>query len=87
MDALLETTRSVVGELFAINSIWSIVFRGVIWFGVAIVIIVSVDSASSGGDLGKLKSNLGFFFMFLILSTTLIYLLFGFSGTEVQAAG
>lgn len=77
----MDAVREIVTQLFAVNSIWSIVFRGAVWFGVAIVIIVSVDNASSDRDLHKLKANLGFFFMFLILSTTLVWLLFGYQPT------
>lgn len=75
----MDAAREIVSSLFAINSIWSIVFRGVVWFGIAIVIIVSVDGASSSGDYYKLKSNLGFFFVFLVVSTVLVSLLFGYA--------
>ena len=71
--------QEIANNLFAINSIWSIIFRGVVWFGIAIVIIVSVDGSSSSKDYRNLKSNLGFFFMFLVVSTVLVSLLFGYA--------
>jgi len=75
MDALPEIARS----LFAVDSIWSIVFRAAIWFGVALVIIVSVDSVQSERSMKSLKANLGFFFLFIIMSSVLVYTLFGYT--------
>lgn len=77
----MDAVREAVSQIFAITSIWSIVFRGVVWLGIAVVIIVSVDASSSDRDIYKLKANLGFFFLFLVVSTALVYLLFGYTAS------
>jgi hypothetical protein len=81
MESLTETLRPLVQSLFAVDSIWSVVLRGAIWFGIAMVIIVSTDVANPDKSLKSLKSNLGFFLVFLILSGVLVYTLFGFTST------
>jgi hypothetical protein len=77
----METVQEIVRSLFAVDSIWSLVFRAVIWFAIAVVIIVSTDVANPQKSSKNLKSNLGFFLLFLVLSTGLVYFLFGFTGT------
>ncbi|MCB9813610.1 MAG: hypothetical protein H6772_04350 [Pseudomonadales bacterium] len=64
--------------MFRLDSIWSVIVRGLIWFVVATIIIISVDNPDSDKSLKYLKSNLGFFAMFMVLSGGLIYLLFGY---------
>jgi hypothetical protein len=70
---------SIFQKIFAVDSIWSIILRGGIWFVIAIVILISVDNPNPQQSMEKLKSNLGFFLMFLVLFGGLVYLLFGFS--------
>lgn len=71
--------REILISLFSVNSIWSVVARGVLWFGVALIIIMSVDA---NPDIEKstrnLKANLGFFFLFVVLSSVLTLFLFDF---------
>ena len=74
----MEYLSSIATSLFAVDSIWSVVLRGAIWFAIAIVIIVSVDNPNSERQLANLKSNLGFLMMFVLLSSVLTWLLFGF---------
>ena len=69
----------ILEAIFAIDSFWSIVARGVLWFFVAVIIILSTDKPNPEQSLKDLKANLGFFILFLLLSGGLIYLLFGFS--------
>lgn len=73
----MDAIRNLVSQAFAVDSIWSIVVRGVIWMVIALIIIASVDGPNSDLSSKKLKANLGFFTMFLLLSGGLIYLLFG----------
>jgi len=73
----MDAIRDLVFQAFAVDSIWSVVVRGGIWILIALVIIVSVDDQGGNLSSNKLKANLGFFTMFLILSGGLIYLLFG----------
>ncbi len=74
----MELLRELVIKAFAVDSVWSIVLRGLIWFIIAIVIIVSMDNPNAEQSSMKLKANLGFFLMFTILAGGLIYLLFGY---------
>lgn len=74
----MDSLREIVLSFFAIDSIWSVVLRAALWFAVAIVIIVSTDVANPQRSTRNLKSNLGFFLLFIVLSGGLIYLLFGF---------
>lgn len=73
----MDVIRDLVVKAFTVDSIWSIILRGVIWFVIAMIIIVSVDNPNSDISSKKLKANLGFFTMFLLLSGGLVYLLFG----------
>ncbi|OGJ38302.1 MAG: hypothetical protein A2383_03525 [Candidatus Pacebacteria bacterium RIFOXYB1_FULL_39_46] len=75
----MEVLREILQKAFAVDSIWSVVTRGAIWLGIALVIIVSMDKPNPDQSLKDLKSNLGFFLMFILLTSGLIYLLFGFT--------
>ncbi len=73
----MDAIRDLVIKAFTVDSIWSVVLRGAIWIVISMVIIVSVDNPNADLSSKKLKANLGFFTMFLLLSGGLIYLLFG----------
>jgi hypothetical protein len=77
-----EQLRELVISFFTVDSVWSIVLRGGVWFAIALVIIISTDVANPSSS-GSLKRNLGFFLLFLMLAGGLIYLLFGFSAETV----
>jgi uncharacterized membrane protein YciS (DUF1049 family) len=73
-----EALREIVIFMFAVDSIGSIFLRGGIWFGIAIVIMASTDQFQKYQDAGSvLRTNLGFFLLFLIVGGALMYLLFG----------
>jgi hypothetical protein len=74
----MEVLREAFLDAFKIDSIWSIVLRGGIWFAIALVIIVSTDVSNPNRTTQSVKTNLGFFLLFLVLSGGLMYLLFGF---------
>lgn len=76
----MPSIEQLVIWFFSPESIWSVVLRGVIWFVIAIVIIVSTDNPNPDRAFKNMKSNIGFFLMFLTLSGGLVYLLFGFTG-------
>ncbi|MBD3279591.1 MAG: hypothetical protein GF390_02665 [Candidatus Pacebacteria bacterium] len=78
----METIQEIALKAFAVDSIWSVILRGVIWLAVAIIIIFSVDKADPSQSMKSLKANLGFFLMFLLLSGGLIYWLFGFTSAS-----
>ena len=79
MENLTPAIQEIVHSLLAADSIWSVVLRGVVWFLIALVIIASTDVARPERSLKNLKSNLGFFLFFIVISGGLIYLLFGFT--------
>ncbi|MBW7955881.1 hypothetical protein H3C66_04060 [Patescibacteria group bacterium] len=81
----IEQIRGLVISFFAVDSIWSIVLRGGVWFAIALVIIISTDVANPSAS-GSLKRNLGFFLLFIVLSGGLIYLLFGFTAVPTASA-
>lgn len=75
-----QAFREIVIFMFAIDSVGSIFLRGGIWFGIAIVIMASTDQFQRFQDSGTaLRTNLGFFLLFLVVGGALMYLLFGFS--------
>lgn len=78
----MDTLSAVISEFFNPTSVWSVVFRGVIWFIIAAVIIVSVDSPNPTKSFRKMKSNLGFSILFIVVSSALMYLLFGYAQTS-----
>jgi hypothetical protein len=82
---MMESVRQLIQSMFQIDSIWSLVIRGGIWFGIALVIIISTDVANPEKSTKSLKANLGFFLLFLILTGGLIYLLFGFVSSPAVA--
>jgi len=73
MDLITE----IIQGAFAVDSFWSVALRGFVWLCVALAIIANVDSAGENLNSKKLKANLGFLMIFLVLSSGLIYLLFG----------
>jgi hypothetical protein len=83
----MENIRALVQAFFQVDSVWSVVLRAGIWFAIALVIIISTDVANPERASRNLKSNLGFFLLFLLLSGGLIYLMFGFVATPTAAAG
>lgn len=74
----MEIIQDILGSIFRVDSIWSVVIRAVIWFVIAAIIIISVDNPDTDKSMKDLKSNLGFFLMFLILSGGLIFMLFSY---------
>lgn len=75
-----EAFREIVIFMFAVDSVGSIFLRGGIWFGIAIVIMASTDQFQKYQNSGTvLRTNLGFFLLFLIVGGALMYLLFGFA--------
>lgn len=76
MGLMLSELNQVFAALFDITEVWWLVAKAVIWFIVAFIIIVKSDSPEPAEAFKDLRSTLGFFLMFLIVSGSLIYLLF-----------
>lgn len=82
----MPNLQEIIRGFFQIDSIWSVVLRAAIWFGIGIVIIVSTDTANFQSSSANLKKNLGFFLLFVVLSGGLMYLLFGFAPQPIASA-
>lgn len=74
-----ETIYQILKAIFSVDSIWSVVLRGGIWLAISLVIVISTDNPNPDKSLSNLKSNLGFFLMFLVLTGGLIGLLFSYT--------
>ena len=75
---MMENLQNIAQALFSVNSVWSIILRGTIWTVMSLVILVATDNPNIEQSVENVKSYLGFFLMFIVVSTSLIYLLFGF---------
>jgi len=75
----MQLLQEIVHQAFAVDSVWSVVTRGLVWLGISLVIIVSMDKPDPNESIKDLKANLGFFLMFIFLTGGLVYLLFGFT--------
>jgi len=82
----MENVQEIIRGFFQIDSIWSVVLRAGIWFAIGIVIIISTDTSNYESSASDVKKNLGLFFLFLILSGGLMYLLFGFIAQPISAS-
>ena len=74
----MEIVSGLLRTLVEVNSIWAVVIRGVVWLVVAAVIVMSTDSPRPHESNNKLRRNLGFILLFLVLSGTLFYMLFSY---------
>ncbi len=77
-QSLLDQLRPFVEQLFAVDSVWSVVLRFAIWAVIGLTIIASVDAVRPDQQSRNLKSNLGLFLLILVLGGVMIWLLFGF---------
>lgn len=67
-------------SLFVIDTIWSVMARGIFWLVIAVIIILNSNPTQDPDKTAKkLKTNLGFFLLFICLSSGLLFLLFGYS--------
>lgn len=81
----MQELQNLVVAMFSANSIWSVVARAAIWFVVAGVIIASTDNPNPDEGHKKLRTNLGFFVLFLVLSAGLMFLLFSYAPGATRA--
>lgn len=73
----MDYLKNIAFSLFDVTSVWSVIFRAVIWMVISIIILMATDNP----DPDKIKQNtrtyLGSFLMLIIVSGSLIFLLFG----------
>lgn len=70
--------RDFLFSIFSVNSVWSVVVRGLIWIGAVLVLAYGADE---GHKRIQIKNETGMFFVFLITTGILIYVVFGFVPT------
>lgn len=68
--------KETILEVLSPTSPYAVLIRAGIWFIVSIVIIAATDTPN--GNPRRLKENIGMFLLFLVVSSGLLYLLFGF---------
>ena len=68
---------NIIELLFSPTSVWSFILQAAIWFGVCLVIIASTDVAKPQAGYKRMKQNLGFFLLFVVMGGGLIMVLFG----------
>lgn len=69
---------NLLNSIFAVDSVWSVVTRGLIWI---IAVIILAYGADEGHKRKQLKNEAGLFFFFLTSTGILIYVIFGFVPT------
>ncbi|OGJ22599.1 MAG: hypothetical protein A2804_01070 [Candidatus Pacebacteria bacterium RIFCSPHIGHO2_01_FULL_46_10] len=74
--------RTIFSQLFDITSIWFFVFQSIVWFAICLGVVVSIDVARPERSYGKIKQNLGFLLLFIVLSSSLLYIMFGRTGAQ-----
>lgn len=76
---MLETLNAIFTTIFDPTSVWSVVARAVIWFLIAGIIIVTVDTPRPNSIQRSIKRNVGVFLLILTIGGVLFYLLFNFT--------
>ncbi|MFC1653275.1 hypothetical protein ACFL1M_00310 [Patescibacteria group bacterium] len=68
----------LIKGIFAVDSVWSVITRGLIWI---VAVIILAYGADEGHKRKRIKNEVGLFFLFLSGSGVLVYLIFGFAPT------
>jgi hypothetical protein len=78
----------IASNVFNIYSIWFFVFQSAIWFGVCGVIAytMSVRKNERQSSTSALKQNIGLFFLFIFMSTSLMFVMFGRGAKQTNYA-
>lgn len=73
----MSAVQEIFQAVFDLNQVWWLVIKAGLWFAVTLLIIIKTDTPEPEESFKDLKSTLGFFLMFILVSTGLLYLLFG----------
>lgn len=73
----MELLKTTAYNLFDVTSVWSVVFRAVIWMVVSIIILIATDNPDSDQIKNNTRTYLGSFLTLMAISSSLIFLLFG----------
>jgi hypothetical protein len=76
---MINWIQQLVYHFFDINSFWSIVLRSLVWIVLSVIILIATDQPAPEEAKKNVKSYLGFFVFFCLVSTSMIFLLFGFA--------
>lgn len=74
----MDVLRELVQLIITPTSVWSVAARAGVWFLISLVILWSTANPDPDQAFGNLKKNLALLLVFLVLSSGLMYLLFGF---------
>lgn len=75
----MEIVVGFLRSLFVVDSIWAVMTQAAVWFIISVIIIVSTDNVDPDITHNKIRTNLGYFSIFLILSGLLFFMLFGYT--------
>jgi|LSQX01.3.fsa_nt_gb hypothetical protein len=73
----MEFLKATAYSLFDVSSIWSVVLRAVIWMVVSIIILMATNNPDPDQIKENTRTYLGSFLMLVVVSSGLIFLLFG----------
>jgi hypothetical protein len=73
----MEFLKATAYSLFDVSSIWSVVLRAVIWMVVSIIILMATNNPDPDQIKENTRTYCGSFFMLVVVSYGLIFLLFG----------
>ncbi|OGV91849.1 hypothetical protein A3A66_02435 [Microgenomates group bacterium RIFCSPLOWO2_01_FULL_46_13] len=66
--------RGVLIEFFTDSSVWSVVVRGIIWFGAVLLLAYGADE---GLKRHQIKHQVGMFLLFLVAMGFISYVILG----------
>lgn len=76
---MTQYIQQLAYDFFSVTSFWSVVFRALIWIVISVLILIATDQPKPEVGKQNVKSYLGFFLLFMLVSTSMVLLLFGMS--------
>jgi len=75
----MQYLQNLAHQFFDVSSFWSVIFRGILWILLSVIILIATDHPTPQTSKKRVKDYLGFFLLFAVVSTSMILLLFGLS--------
>jgi len=75
----MQALEQFLRWIFIVDSIWAVIMQAAIWFIICVVIIVSTDNHDQDATTHKVRTNLGYLSLFLVLAGALFFMLFGYT--------
>ena len=73
----MDYLQNIAFSMFDVTSVWSVVLRAVIWMVVSVIILIATDNPDPDQIKDNTRTYLGSFLMLIVVSGSLIFLLFG----------